>query len=303
MHIRSDLSGRRRRPRPQHGAASRPVQRSAVVRRRDAGIQPMSPTCWARRPGTEISDTISTDHAAWRPEPAVWPPARLCRCFTEPAALQRPSASATTTATTLGAGLDWSTVERLSGNFTLNANQQQSDFIVGGVVPCDDCQHRSAARTSMPACGWAWSLRCRFDASLGTRRVSTSRHPSSRSPSTSRTAAASASATGPSGILTLGAGISGAAHTLPVRAAARPDRARPKRPAGLLLHGRLGAHRGQHRQCPPQLRQDSNTNSRTAADFDGVTGSLIWAWQAHRPVEPDEPRCLATPARTRASCV
>ena len=71
----------------------------------------------------------------------------------------------------IGAGLDWSTVERLSGSLAVNANRRQADFNSGGVVPVSLSNiERSDDFTARVRLGVVTALA--FEGSLGQRRVS-----------------------------------------------------------------------------------------------------------------------------------
>jgi Putative beta-barrel porin 2 len=175
----------------------------------------------------------------------------------------------------IGAGLDWATVERLSGNVALNANQQQSDFIVGGVVPVTVSNiERSEDLNARVRLGVVTAMG--FDASLGTRQVSFS-EPEFASREYKQDNASLGISYRTSGILSLGAGLRG--ERTRYRNAA-PGQTEPDQsdrqdfyiaadwvPTGAsTVNARLFFGKIEYKLA-------------TAADFDGVAGSLVWAWQ------------------------
>ena len=175
----------------------------------------------------------------------------------------------------IGAGLDWSTAERLSGNVTINANQQQSDFIVGGVIPVSVSNiERSEDLNARVRLGVVTAMG--FDASLGTRQVSFSQ-PEYASREYKQDTATLGISYRTSGILSLGAGFRG--ERTRYRSAA-PGQTEPDQsdrqdfyvvadwvPTGAsTVNARLFFGKIEYKLA-------------TAADFDGMAGSLVWAWQ------------------------
>jgi hypothetical protein len=70
----------------------------------------------------------------------------------------------------LGAGLDWSTVARLSGNLSLTSYRHQAGGFVGGIVPVgqSNVEHATAANAGFHL---GADTPLSFDASLGHRQV------------------------------------------------------------------------------------------------------------------------------------
>ncbi len=153
----------------------------------------------------------------------------------------------------IGAGLDWATVERLSGNITLHANQQQSPFVIGGVIPVT-VSNIERSEDLIASLRWGEKSTLGLDAAIGTRQVSFS-EPQYASSEYRQDNASVGISSGTGGVVNLGAGFRGQ-RTKYQQCRTRPVRARPKRPPRLLRRGRLGGQRGQHRQCTPVLRQD-----------------------------------------------
>ena len=175
----------------------------------------------------------------------------------------------------LGAGLDWSTIERLSGSFNLNASRRQADFNVGGIVPVAVSNLESTedfnARVRL---GVVTAVS--FDAGLGYRRVSFTA-PGFAAREYKQDSASLGVSYRPSGILTLGTGIS--AERTRYQAAAfgqtAPDRSERQ---DLYISANwvpTGASTVDARINIGKTEYDR----AIAANFDGVSGSLSWAWR------------------------
>jgi len=175
----------------------------------------------------------------------------------------------------IGAGLDWETAERLSGNVKFNANQQQTPFIIGGIAPVTVSNtERSEDLNARVRLGLITALG--FDASLGTRQVSFS-EPEFASQEYKQDIATLGISYRTSGILSLGAGFRGARTRF---GSAAPGQTEPDQsdrqdfyiaadwvPTGAsTVTARLYFGKIEYKLA-------------TAADFEGVTGSLVWAWQ------------------------
>ena len=226
------------------------------------------------RPGTEISDTLYT--------------ATVRGGLNQPFGRQRVYADASVNQQRfdtvsgrdhkgydLSAGFDWSTVERLSGNFTLRANQQLTDFIVDDIVPSSVANlEQSEEFNARVRLGVVTEVG--FDASAGTRRVSFSdANFASRQYRENRGSLGLSYR--PSGILTLGAGISAARTDYQAAAVGQTEPDRNDRqdvyltadwvPTGAsTVNARISITKIEYEQA-------------TATDFDGITGSLSWAWK------------------------
>ncbi len=175
----------------------------------------------------------------------------------------------------LAAGLDWATVERLSGNFTLNSNKQLTDYNVGGITPVTLANiERTDEFNARVRVGMVTAVS--LEAGLGQRQVSFSapEYAANEYKQDSGNLGLSYRA---SGILTLGTGIS-AQHTrfeapVPGQAAADSSDRRDLYvtatwvPTGAsTVDARINYGKTEY-----TLATDSN--------FDGLTGALSWAWK------------------------
>jgi hypothetical protein len=178
----------------------------------------------------------------------------------------------------LGAGLDWSTVERLSGTVALTSYRHQSPYIIyaaGSTVPLSQSNiERSddlAARFHLGA-----DTALAFDASLEHRQVGFSA--SAYAAQEYHMDSASLGVTfRPSGILRLGAGASGqrTKYDNPAVGQATADKSTQ---SGVYVTGNwvpTGASSVNARLNFSRTKYDI----ATAANFNGVTGSLAWAWK------------------------
>lgn len=176
---------------------------------------------------------------------------------------------------TVGAGLDWSTVERLSGSLTLNANRQQADFFVGGITPVTLSNiERSDEIRARFRLGVVTLIG--FEAEFGQRNLSFTA-PEFASREYKQNDASLGISYRPSGILTLGTGLSGqrtrfAAPVFPQTVADRSQRQDLYVTANWVP---TGASTVSARINVGKTEYDLGT----AADFEGVTGSLSWAWR------------------------
>lgn len=177
----------------------------------------------------------------------------------------------------LGAGLDWSTIERLSGNFTFNAHRRQADFNPGGItLPLPQTNiERSEDVNARARLGVVTTLA--FEAGVGHRRVDFSA-PEFAAREYQQDSGNLGISYRPSGILTVGAGLSGQrtrylAADAPLQTA--PDRSRRQDVYVTANWVPTGASTVDARINIGKTEYDL----ATAADFDGVTGSLTWAWR------------------------
>ncbi len=176
---------------------------------------------------------------------------------------------------TVGAGLDWSTVERLSGTLSLAANRQQTDFSVGGITPVTlsniERSDEIAARFRL---GVVTMLG--FEASLGHRNLSFTA-PEYASREYQQNDASLGLSYRPSGILSLGAGLSTQRTRFGAPAPGQTAADRSQRQDVYVTANWVptGASTVTARVNVGKTEYDLGT----AADFSGVTGSLSWAWR------------------------
>lgn len=174
-----------------------------------------------------------------------------------------------------GAGLDWATLERLSGSFSANASRRQADFNVGGIAQTTlSNTERSEDFSARLRLGVVTTLA--FEADVGQRQLSFSA-PEFASREYTQNNGSLGINYRPSAILSLGTGLSG--QRTRYRSAAlgqtAPDRSRRRDvyvtatwvPTGAsTVNARISIGETDHELA-------------TAADFTGVTGSLSWAWR------------------------
>ena len=175
----------------------------------------------------------------------------------------------------LGAGLDWSTVERLSGSVTLNAGRRQADFNVGGVMPVTVSNlERSEDLNARVRLGADTQLA--FDAGFGQRRVSFTA-PEFASREYRQDSGNLGLTYRPSGILTLGTGVSAqrTKYRVPAIGQTTPDRSDRQDVYVTATWVPTGASTVNARVNVGKTEYDQ----ATAADFKGVTGSLGWVWR------------------------
>jgi len=175
----------------------------------------------------------------------------------------------------LGAGLDWSTIERLSGSVTLNASRRQADFNVGGIVPISvsnlERNQDFNARVRLGA-----DTQLAFDAGIGQRRVSFTA-PEFASREYKQDSGNLGLTYRPSGILTLGAGVSAqrTKYLAPAVGQTTADRSDRQDVYATATWVPTGASTINARVAVGKTEYDQ----ATAADFSGVTGSVVWAWR------------------------
>jgi hypothetical protein len=175
----------------------------------------------------------------------------------------------------VGVGVDWSTIERLSGKLALNSQRRQADFNVGGIIPVSISNIERSDDISFRARLGVVTVLA-FDGGVGHRRVSFSA-PEYASREYEQDNANLGIVYRPSGILSLSAGVSGAETRYRAPAPGDTVRDRSKRqdvylganwvPTGAsTINARISFGKQEYDRA-------------TAADFDGVTGTLSWAWQ------------------------
>lgn len=176
---------------------------------------------------------------------------------------------------TVGAGLDWSTVERLSGSLTLNANRQQADFFVGGITPVTlsniERSDEIAARFRLGVV-----TKVGFEAGFGQRNLSFSALEFAAREYKQNDASLGVTYS-PSGILSLGTGLSAQRTRFAAPAAGQTAADRSQRQDFYITANWVptGASTVSARVNIGKTEYDLGT----AADFEGVTGSVSWAWR------------------------
>ena len=176
---------------------------------------------------------------------------------------------------TVGAGLDWSTIERLSGSLTLNANRQQADFFVGGITPVTlsniERSDEFAARFRLGVV-----TKVGFEAGFGQRNLSFTA-PEFASREYKQNDASLGVSYRPSGILSLGTGLSAQRTRFGTPAPGQTAADRSQRQDLYITANWVptGASTVSARVNIGKTEHDLGT----AADFEGVTGSVSWAWR------------------------
>lgn len=175
----------------------------------------------------------------------------------------------------VGAGLDWSTIERLSGKLSLNSYRRQADYFVGGIVPVSlsNIERSNDVRAGIR---WGADSLLALEAGLGRRQVDFSA-PEFAARAYRQNNASLGLTYRPSGILTLGTGVSGQRTTYEVAAPGQSAADRGKRqdvyftanwvPTGASsVNARVNIGKTEYELA-------------RAANFSGVTGSLAWLWK------------------------
>jgi hypothetical protein len=175
----------------------------------------------------------------------------------------------------IGAGVDWATVERLSGSLVFNSQRRQAGFDVGGITSVSISNvERSDDIAFRARLGVVTALG--FEAGLGHRRVEFSA-PEFASREYKEDRADLGLVWRVSGITTLSTGVSGAKTR---NRTAAPGQTAPdgneRREVYVSANWiPTGASTVNARLAATQVDYDL----ATAADFDSVTGSLSWAWR------------------------
>lgn len=175
----------------------------------------------------------------------------------------------------VGLGLDWSTVERLSGSLKLDSQRRQADFNVGGIVPVTVSNMERSDDLGFRVRFGVASL-VGLEAGVGHRRVNFSA-PEYAAQEYKQDNASVGVVYRPSGILSLSAGIAGAETRFLAPAAGQTDPDRSKRRDVYIGTEWVptGASTVNARLAVGKLEYDL----ATAADFDGVTGTVNWIWK------------------------
>lgn len=175
----------------------------------------------------------------------------------------------------VGVLLDWSTIERLSGTLALNSQRQQTDFSIGGITPVSLSNiERSDDLDFTARLGVVTALS--FEAGIGHRQVSFSA-PEFAAREYKQDRAHAGVVYRPSGLLTLSTGVSGAEtrYRAPEVGQTEADRSKRRDVYVGAVWDPSGASTVTARLNFGKLEYDR----ATASDFDGVTGSLAWAWR------------------------
>jgi Putative beta-barrel porin 2 len=175
----------------------------------------------------------------------------------------------------IGAGVDWATVERLSGSLAFNSQRRQAGFDVGGITSVSISNvERSDDIAFRARLGVVTELG--FEAGVGHRRVEFSA-PEFASREYKEDRADLGLVWRLSGITTLSTGVSGGKTRFRAPAAGQTEADGSERREVYLgaTWVPTGASSVNARLAATQVDYDL----ATAADFDGVTGSLSWSWR------------------------
>jgi Putative beta-barrel porin 2 len=175
----------------------------------------------------------------------------------------------------IGAGIDWSTIERLSGSLSWNSQRRQAGFDVGGIttVPVSN-RERSDDIAFRARLGVVTAVG--IEAALGHRRVDFSA-PQYAAREYKEDRADIGLVWRPSGITTLSAGVAGTKTRYRTAAPGQltPDENERREAYVGATWVPTGASSVSARLAATQVEYEQATGS----DFDGVTGSLTWAWR------------------------
>jgi hypothetical protein len=175
----------------------------------------------------------------------------------------------------VGAGLDWATIEKLSGSLRLNSQRRQADFNVGGIVPVSISNLERSDEVALRAQLGGDGL-LTLEGGIGHRQVHFSADEYA-----AREYKQDNGNFGivyrPSGILSLNTGVSAADTRYLAPEAGQPSADRNRRrdvyiganwvPTGAsTVNARVSFGKTEYDRA-------------TAADFEGVTGSLSWNWR------------------------
>lgn len=176
---------------------------------------------------------------------------------------------------TFGLALDWATIERLSGSLTLNSQRHQADFNVGGIIPVTISNIERSDDLNFTARLGIVTLLA-LEAGVGHRRVSFSA-PEYAAREYKQNNATVGVVYRPSAILSLSGGVSGADTRYETPEIGQTEADRNKRRDVYVGANWVptGASTVDARIAYGTLEYDL----ATAADFEGVTGSLTWAWR------------------------
>ncbi len=175
---------------------------------------------------------------------------------------------------TVGLLLDWSTIERLSGNLSLASQRRQADVNVGGVAPSISNIERSDDLGFRIRLGVVTALA--FEAGVGHRRVAFSA-PEYAAREYRQDSGHVGIVYRPSGLLALSTGVSGADTRYLAPETGQTESDRNKRRDVYLSANWVptGASTVDARLAYGRSEYELGTSS----DFEGLTGALSWAWR------------------------
>ncbi|HET9820415.1 MAG TPA: hypothetical protein VFQ16_01185 [Burkholderiaceae bacterium] len=173
-----------------------------------------------------------------------------------------------------GLGLDWATIERLSGTLAANATQRQADFNSGIATTSLKNTERSEDVTATVRLGGDGLLG--LEGSLGHRRVTFSA-PEFAAQQYRRNSGSVGVTYRPSGSLTLGAGVATqkTEYLDPLPSQTVPD---ANQRDDVYLSATWVATGASTLAARVNIGK-TEYDQASAADYDGVTGSLSWAWK------------------------
>lgn len=175
---------------------------------------------------------------------------------------------------TVGVQLDWSTIERLSGNLSLASQRRQADVNVGGIAPALSNIERSDDFGFRARLGLVSTLA--FEAGVGHRRVTFSA-PEYAAREYRQDSGNVGIVYRPGGLLTLSGGVTGADTRYLAPDPGQTESDRNKRRDVYLAANWVptGASTVDARLAYGTSEYDLGTS----ADFEGLTGTLRWAWR------------------------
>ncbi len=171
--------------------------------------------------------------------------------------------------------LDWATVERLSGHLRLGSQRQQVDFNVGGISPVTVSNLERTDEIELRARLGVVTM-IGIEGDIGRRRVSFSA-PEFAAREYEQNRASIGLRYRPSGILNLSTGVSGSDTRYQAPEVGQTEADRTERRDFFLAANWVptGASTVDARVSYSRIKYDR----AAAADFDGLTGSLTWAWR------------------------
>jgi len=174
----------------------------------------------------------------------------------------------------IGLLLDWSTIERLSGNLSLASQRRQADVNVGGITPAISNIERSDELGFRARLGLASMLA--LEAGVGHRRVSFSA-PEYAAREYRQDSGNLGFVYRPGGLLTLSTGVSGADTRYLAPEAGQTQADRNKRRDVYLSANWVPT--GASTVDARIAYGTSEYDLATSADFEGLTGTLRWTWR------------------------
>ena len=174
----------------------------------------------------------------------------------------------------LGVGLDWATVERISGSLAATSDRRQADFTSG--ISTATLKNTQRSDDVDAKVRWGGESLLGLEAGLGSRRVTFSA-PEFAAQQYRQNRGNAGLTYRPSGSLTLGAGVATQRTEFLTTAVGQSQTDASKRNDvyGTATWVATGASTLNARINVGKTEYDQNT----LANFDGVTGSLGWAWK------------------------